>query len=73
MAKTAAKPTNLEAAMARLEEVVTLMNGECTLDESIALYTEAVKLIEYAGGRLDTARQKVEKLVAAKETDDGTV
>ncbi|MCI8649275.1 MAG: exodeoxyribonuclease VII small subunit [Anaerotruncus sp.] len=61
------KPTTLEAAMKRLEEITNLMDGELSIDDSIKLYAEAVKLIELATGRLENAKLKVEKLTAQKE------
>lgn len=57
-----AKQMSLEDAIGRVEAIAEQLAGEISIDESIALYAEAVKLIEYAGGKLETARQKVEKL-----------
>lgn len=57
-----AKQISLEEAIARIEQIADQMAGDISIDESITLYAEAVKLIEYAGGKLETARQKVEKL-----------
>lgn len=53
---------SLEEAIRRVEEIAEKLAGEIPIDDSITLYAEAVKLIEYAGGKLETARQKVEKL-----------
>ncbi len=49
------------------------MNGEISIDESIKLYGEAVKLIDFANGKLETARLKVEKLTAPKVAGDEPV
>lgn len=70
-----AKQMTLEEAIKRIEEIAAKMEGELGIDESIALYTEAVKLIDLAGGRLDAAKQKVEKLTKAKEgmQDDASI
>lgn len=62
------KPTTLEASLARLEEIVAQLNGELSIDDAIKLYGEAVKLISFAGEKLDAAKLKVEKLSAVKET-----
>lgn len=57
-----AKQMSLEEAITRVEQIADKLAGEISIDESIALYAEAVKLIDYAGNKLETARQKVEKL-----------
>lgn len=68
-----AKQLSLEEAIGRVEQIAEKMAGEISIDESIALYAEAVKLIEYASGKLETARQKVEKLTPKlkEEPNDG--
>lgn len=58
-----AKQMSLEEAITRVEQIADKLAGEISIDESIALYAEAVKLIDYAGNKLETARQKVEKLL----------
>ena len=73
MAKASAKPAGLEPALVRLEEIVEQMNGECTIDRSIELYAEAVKLVEYASERLGKARQQVDKMMVAKGVQDAEV
>lgn len=66
-----AKQMSLEEAISRVEQIADKLAGEISIDESIALYAEAVKLIEYAGNKLETARQKVEKLAPkSKESQD---
>lgn len=67
------KTINLEGAIRRLEEISAQLNGDISIDESIKLYTEAVKLIETANTKLDAAKLKVEKLSAAKEQKDESV
>ena len=67
------KSITLEGAVGRLEEILARMNGEISIDESINLYGEAVKLIDFANGKLETARLKVEKLTAPKEAGDEPV
>ena len=56
------KPTTLESAIKRLEEMVAQLGGEISVDDSIKLYGEAVKLVEFADKKLEAARLKVEKL-----------
>ena len=67
------KTINLEGAIRRLEEISAQLNGDISIEESIKLYTEAVKLIETANTKLDAAKLKVEKLSAAKEQKDESV
>ena len=67
------KSITLEGAVGRLKEILARMNGEISIDESIKLYGEAVKLIDFANGKLETARLKVEKLTAPKEAGDEPV
>ena len=38
------------------------LGGEISVDDSIKLYGEAVKLVEFADKKLEAARLKVEKL-----------
>ena len=56
----AAKKKPFEESMARLEEIVSILErGESTLDESLALFEEGTKLSAYLSQLLDTAEQKV--------------
>lgn len=49
-----------EEVMQRLEEISSeLESGKATLDRSLALYTEGVKLIKSANTMLDNAEKKV--------------
>ncbi len=64
------KGMTLEQTLDRLEEIAEKMAGELTIDESIKLYTEAVKLIQQADSKLEAAKLKVEKLSAPKEDPD---
>lgn len=50
-----------EEAMARLEEIVTLLErGEATLDGMLALYEEGSALMRRCNGLLEKAKRKVE-------------
>ncbi len=57
------KEMKFEEAMARLSKVVqTIESGEATLDESIALFEEGMKLSKYCADILEKAEQKVQFL-----------
>ena len=57
-------------SIARLEEIVSLMDrGDVSLEESLALFEEGTALIRSAGAMLDSAEQKVVKLMKGP---DGT-
>ena len=59
----AAKVKTFEESMTRLEEIVRLLEGgEATLDESIVLYTEGVKLIGECNKKLDETERKIKLL-----------
>ena len=62
---------NFEEAMAKLEDQVKrLENGNMSLDESIASFEEAVKLVRICNEKLEIAERKVALLT---EMSDGTV
>ena len=55
-----------EEALKRLEEIVRLLeSGQSALDESLALYEEAVALVKICNAKLDSAEQKVIMLDSA--------
>ena len=59
----AAKKKPFEESMARLEEIVSILErGESTLDESLALFEEGTKLAAACSKQLDQAEQKILKL-----------
>jgi len=56
-----------EAALARLEEIVTeLESGELGLEQSLKLFEEGVKLSRICNARLEEAERKVEILLKDK-------
>jgi exodeoxyribonuclease VII small subunit len=62
---------NFEEAIKKLEdEVKRLENGNMSLDESIASFEEAVKLVKICNVKLETAERKVAILT---KMSDGTV
>ena len=59
----AAKKKPFEESMARLEEIVSILErGESTLDESLALFEEGTKLAAACSKQLDQAEQKILKV-----------
>lgn len=58
------KSMSLEGAMKRLEEIAAQMNTEISIDESIDLYAEAVKLIKFSNDKLTSAKLRIDKLTA---------
>ena len=64
------KEMTFESAIARLEEIVRLLeSGSAPLDESLSLFEEGVGLVKLCNARLDNAEQKVKLLV---KNPDGT-
>ena len=56
----AGKKLNFEQSMARLEEIVGLLErGEAPLEESLSLFEEGTKLMNQCAQLLDQAEQKV--------------
>jgi exodeoxyribonuclease VII small subunit len=54
---------DFESAMARLEEIVMLLEaGESSLEESIALYTEGIKIAEFCNNKLNNAEGQIARL-----------
>ena len=61
-----------EQAMTRLEQIVALLeSGRCTLDESLKLFEEGTKLTAYCAEQLKHAEQKIVKLTAVENGEDG--
>ena len=68
MEETKKEPT-FEEALARLEEIVRILDGgDAPLDKSLALFEEGVTLVKLCSGKLDSAEQRVKILVRG---DDG--
>lgn len=60
-----------EEAIDSLEKIVEKMDaGELSLDESLASFEEAVKLVKYCNAELEKAEQRVRVLT---ESADGSV
>lgn len=59
-----------EAALARLEEIVRMLEGgSAPLDDSLKIFEEGVALVRFCGTKLDNAEQKLKILV--KKQDGG--
>ncbi len=57
------KKLSFEEAYAALEQIAEkLSDNSITLDESIKLYEEGIKLSKYCAEMLETAKQKIDKL-----------
>ena len=62
---------SFEAALARLEETVRLLeSGNVPLDDSLSLFEEGIALVKLCNSKLDTAEQKVVKLRLNGDTAD---
>jgi exodeoxyribonuclease VII small subunit len=60
-----------EEALGQLEKIVNaLESGNAPLDDSLALYEEAVKLVKLCNEKLDLAEQKV-KILTESEISNG--
>lgn len=70
MTKEQIEQLSFEAALARLEETVRLLeSGNVPLDDSLSLFEEGIALVKLCNNKLDTAEQKVVKL---KLVEDGS-
>lgn len=64
------KKVNFEKSMARLEEIVSVLErGDSSLEESIALYNEGTRLASQMGKLLDDAEQSV-TIITAGSNDE---
>ena len=66
-----AKKKSFEEAFSSLEDIVEKMEGgELSLDESLASFEEAIKLVKFCNSELERAEQKVRILT---EGTDGVI
>ena len=64
----AEKKMTFEQAMARLEEIVKLLEqGEAPLEDALSLFEEDTKLMKKCSAQLDRAEQKVTRLLAGPD------
>ena len=65
------KVNDFESALKSLEDIVTqLESGDLTLDRSLELFEEGVKISRFCNTKLEEAERKVETLMKAA---DGTL
>ena len=66
-----AKKTDYEHAMIRLEEIVAaLESGESSLEESMKLFEEGIKLSNTCYETLQKSEQKITLITALKNTEE---
>jgi exodeoxyribonuclease VII small subunit len=62
------KKHTFEEALERLETIAKrLENGDVTLDDSLKIFEEGMKLIDFCNSRLNDAQKKIEKLTKSAE------
>lgn len=62
------KELSFEAALARLEQIVSLLEGgKAHLEESLSLFEEGVGLVKLCNSKLDSAEQKVKVLATGED------
>lgn len=58
-----AQKQTFEQALKRLEEITNnLEGGDTPLDESLKMYEEGMKLIEFCSSKLNEAQKKIQQL-----------
>ncbi len=64
------KKKSFEESITRLDEIVKLLeNGDVSLEESLTLFEEGTGLVKNCGKILDTAEQKVVRLMKDENGD----
>ena len=67
MAKASEEPT-FEKALEKLEHIVkSLEEGELSLDDSLKMFEDGVKLARFCGSKLDDAERRIEVLMKVEE------
>ncbi len=65
------KDKTFEESMARLEEIVRILEkNEKPLDETIALFEEGLKLVRTCDARLKSFETKIEEITAADHEEE---
>ena len=65
------KEKTFEESMARLEEIVRILEKkEKPLDETIALFEEGLKLVRTCDARLKSFETKIEEITAADHEEE---
>ena len=66
--QTEAAPESFEAAIEKLERIVTrLENGDVPLEEAIDLFQEGMRLSKYCSQKLEQVERKIELLMEDEE------
>lgn len=66
-----AKAKTLETAFNELEETIAaLENPDVTLDASVKLYQQGVKLLKYCNDSIDKAEKKIIELKTEDDADE---
>ncbi len=64
------KEITFEQALIRLEEIAqALESGDVPLEESLKMFEEGMKLIEFCNSKLNEAQKKVQKLTRTESGD----
>ena len=64
------KEMTYEQAVGRLEEIACLMeSGKLSLDESMKLYDESVRLTEFCYSKLEAFKQRVYEVTSSGEKE----
>lgn len=68
--KTKKEEKSFETALARLNEIVSaLEGGSAPLDQSLALYEEGISLVRFCTEKLDAAEAQIKVLTRAENGD----
>ena len=69
-AKPKKNEKNFEQSMARLDEIVSLLeNGSAPLEESLSLFEEGVGLVKSCNGMLDEVERRIKIISDGKEVE----
>jgi len=64
------KELSFEQALNRLEEIAqSLESGDVPLEDSLKMFEEGMKLIEFCNSKLNEAQKKVQKLTRSENGD----
>jgi exodeoxyribonuclease VII small subunit len=68
------KEVSFEEGIARLQEIVSLLeNGDASLDESLKLFEEGVKISDICSNKLKKAEQAVINITEKKDKNESPV
>lgn len=68
MADNNKKTDTFEGALARLEEIVRMLeSGNAPLDQSLAFFEEGTSLVKQCNSQLDNAEQKIKILMQKQD------